>query len=187
LQPSDLELLRAAADGDSNAFHTLVDRHADGLFRAAISLAPSRADAEDLLQETLLGAYRGLGRFDGRAAVKTWLNSILIRQAAKGWRRGSRHRKLKSIQPPDQNEHLDDPALRTKAASESADQKMDIMTILKTMPADQQQIIVLREIQGLSYEEIASALGVPRGTVDSRLYRARAELRQRLSGYMSQG
>jgi RNA polymerase sigma-70 factor, ECF subfamily len=183
LQPSDLELLRAAADGDSGAFHTLVDRHADGLFRAAMSMTPSRADAEDLLQETLLGAYRGLHRFDGRAAVKTWLNSILIRQAAKGWRRGSRHRKVKSIQPPDQTQQLDDPALTTRNAAESADQKMDLMAILKKMPAEQQQILVLREIQGLSYEEIAATLNVPRGTVDSRLHRARQELRQRLHSY----
>ena len=183
MQPSDLELLRAAAGGDGGAFHTLVDRHADGLFRAALSMSPSRADAEELLQETFLGAFKSASRFDGRAGVKTWLNSILIRQAAKGWRRGSRHRKVKSIQPSDQTEHLDDPALTSGTSAQQSDQKMDIMAALKQLPSDQQEIIVLREIQGLSYEEIASALGVPRGTVDSRLHRARAELRRRLSSY----
>jgi RNA polymerase sigma-70 factor (ECF subfamily) len=184
LQPSDVELLRAAAGGDGGAFHTLVDRHAEQLFRAALSMTPTRADAEELLQETLLGAFKSLARFDGRAAVKTWLNSILVRQAAKGWRRSSRHRKVKSIQPPDQTEHLNDPALHSVASAQQSDQKMDIMAALKSMPSEQQEIIVLREVQGLSYEDIASALGVPRGTVDSRLHRARAELRRRLSSYL---
>jgi RNA polymerase sigma-70 factor, ECF subfamily len=184
LQRSDLELVRAAGDGDSGAFHELVDRHSDGLFRAALSMTPSRADAEDLLQETLLGAYRGLAAFGAKAAVKTWLNSILIRQAAKGWRRGKKHRQVMSIQPSEQQQPIDDPALHVRAAADRTDQRMDLMAVLKTMPTEHQEVVVLREIQGLSYEEIAAALGVPRGTVDSRLHRARLELRKKLADYV---
>ena len=111
LQRSDIELLRAAGGGDDAAFHELVERHTDSLFRVAVSLTATRADAEDLLQETFLGAYRGLGGFNGKAAVKTWLNSILIRQAAKGWRRGKNHRQTRSIQHADQDQPLEDASL----------------------------------------------------------------------------
>jgi RNA polymerase sigma-70 factor, ECF subfamily len=183
LQRTDLELARASAGGDGAAFHELVDRHADGLFRAAISLTRSRADAEDLLQETFLGAYRSLAKFDGRAAVKTWLNSILIRQAAKGWRKDKRHRETAPIQPAEWQQPLDDSALSVRSSSESTEQRMDLMSVLKTLAPEHQEVIVLREIQGLSYEEIAAALKVPRGTVDSRLHRARAELREKLAAY----
>src|SRR5436309_1505087 len=71
LEASDLELLRAAGGGDDGAFHTLVDRHAAALYRVAISMSRNRADAEDLMQETFVGAYRGLKNFAGRSSVKT--------------------------------------------------------------------------------------------------------------------
>src|SRR5207248_7302518 len=71
LEATDQELLRAAVGGDDGAFHTLVDRHASHLFRIAMSLSQNRADAEDLLQETFIGAYRGMKKFAGRASVKT--------------------------------------------------------------------------------------------------------------------
>src|SRR3954469_13449843 len=73
----DLALVRAAAAGDQSAFHVVMDRHARRLFRIALSLSRSREDAEDICQETFVGAYRGLATFDGRSTVKTWLTKIL--------------------------------------------------------------------------------------------------------------
>jgi len=115
------------------------------------------------------------------------LNSILIRQAAKGWRKGKRHRETAPIQPAEWQQPLDDPALSVRSGSEGSDERMDLMSVLKTLAPEHQEVVVLREIQGLSYEEIAKALNVPRGTVDSRLYRARAELRQKLTAYTREG
>ena len=77
----DLELLRAAAGGDRLAFHVLVDRHSKELFRLAVALSRNRSDAEDVLQETFVGAYRGLSQFNGRSSVKTWLVQILVNRA----------------------------------------------------------------------------------------------------------
>ena len=183
LEQTDTDLLRSAAGGDDSAFHQLVDRHAPRLFRSAQSLAPSRADAEDLLQETLLGAYRGLKNFNGRSSVKTWLTSILIRQAAKGWRRSRHTRKTLSIHAAADNQDRSDRSLTTRSSDEHTDQRLDLVNIIRNLTPQYREILVLREMQGLSYDEIAQNLGVPRGTVESRLFRARAELRQRLGAY----
>ncbi len=172
---SDIELLQKSAAGDGAAFHQLVDRHADRLYALAMSLIGQSADAEDVLQETFAGAYRGLRKFEARSSVKTWLTRILILQVAK-WRRD---RKGKSSDPIES-------ASPTVAGGESAvDQRIDLQAALKTLSPEHQEVLALREFDQLSYEEIAAVLDVPRGTVESRLHRARAELRLKLKAYGS--
>src|SRR5580700_5215585 len=80
LQPTDLELARATAGGDAQAFRTLIDRHIGELSRLALSLSGKRADAEDICQEAIIGAYKGVRNFDGRSSFKTWMTRILLRQ-----------------------------------------------------------------------------------------------------------
>jgi RNA polymerase sigma-70 factor (ECF subfamily) len=185
LEDSDLELLRAAAGGDDGAFHALTDRHAAALFRVAMSMSKNRADAEDLMQETFVGAYRGLKTFAARSSVKTWLLQIMTRQAAKSWHR-SRHRRatlsLHTSGSEGEQRTRDDAALATRASSVAVEQKIDVSQVLDAMSPPHKEVLVLREIRGLSYEEIAQVLDVPRGTVESRLSRARAEFRQRYAG-----
>jgi RNA polymerase sigma-70 factor (ECF subfamily) len=170
---SDLELLKQSARGDAAAFHELVDRHADRLFALAVSLLQNHADAEDVLQETLAGAYRGLAKFEQRASVKTWLTRILMLQIAK-WRRDRKNQRNEPIDP------------QTASAAEhetSAASRIDVQAALVTLSPEHQDVLALREFEQLSYEEIADVLGVPRGTVESRLFRARAELREKLKAY----
>ncbi len=184
MEDSDLDLLRAASGGDDGAFHALIDRHAAALFRVAMSMSKNRADAEDLMQETMVGAYRGLKTFAARSSVKTWLLQIMTRQAAKSWHR-SRHRRatLSLHTSPSSDEGAqrtrDDAALATRASTSAVEQKIDVMQVLDAMSPPHKEVLVLREIRGLSYEEMAQVLNVPRGTVESRLSRARAEFRQR--------
>ena len=193
-EASDLELVRSAGGGDDDAFHTLVDRHAGMLFRVAQSLTRNRADAEDLLQETFVGAYRGLKSFAGRSSVKTWLVQILTRQAAKAWHRSRHNRNTRSIDAApggaggadgaggeEANASFHDPSLSSPSETSAVDRRLDVMTVLKTLSDAHREILVLREIRGLSYEEIAEVLDVPRGTVESRLSRARAEFRAKLT------
>jgi RNA polymerase sigma-70 factor (ECF subfamily) len=182
-QPSDLELIRSAARGYDSAFHELVDRHAKRLFRIAQALSSSRADAEDVLQETLIGAFKSIQRFDGRSSVKTWLTSIVMRQAAKGWHRSRHSRDTVSISSEHQQQDGEDSAMAVRSDAEDVDRRMDLAAVLQHLTPQHRQIIVLREIEQLTYEEIAQTLGVPRGTVESRIHRARLELRQRLSVY----
>jgi RNA polymerase sigma-70 factor (ECF subfamily) len=140
-----------------------------------------------LLQESLVGAYRGLARFNGKSSVKTWLTSILVRQAAKSWRKVKKYHGTLSIHgggaAAERDRPIDDASLEVASGSEHVDRKIDLMQVLKTLPEEYRQALVLREFQGLSYEEIAQALGIPRGTVDSRIHRARQELRERLKSY----
>jgi len=184
VERSDLKLVKAAASGDDAAFHTLIDRHAKTLFRVAMSMSHNRADSEDLLQETFVGAYRGLSRFDGRSSVKTWLTSILTKQAAKSWHRGRHHRGTLSIHAANADgseTQRADASLTSASRTSAVDDRIDVMQVLASLDEPHRQVLVMREIEGLSYDEMAQALNVPRGTVESRLHRARAEFRQRVT------
>jgi RNA polymerase sigma-70 factor (ECF subfamily) len=184
LEVSDQELVQNAVAGDDEAFHALVDRHAPALFRSALALSRNRADAEDLLQDTLVAAYRGLKNFAGRSSVKTWLVTILTRQGFKALHR-SRHRRatlslnaLESAGSAD-GDVEDAGVVHHASPATSVEKKLDVNATLQSMSDLHREVLVLREIQGLSYEEIAAVLKVPRGTVESRLYRARAEFREK--------
>lgn len=174
-----MELVRRAVGGDGAAFHVLVDRHASELMRLAASLSATRADAEDVLQETFIGAYQGLRRFDGRASVKTWLKRILVRQAARHWNRSKRSR---GALPIDAAEMAPAPR-ELGTGSIGVDRKIDVAAVVKTLAPEHREVIVMREFDQMSYSEIAEVLQVPLGTVESRLHRARADLRAKLEGY----
>jgi RNA polymerase sigma-70 factor, ECF subfamily len=186
LEVPDLDLVRSAVAGDDGAFHALVDRHAKVLFRVALSLSRNRSDAEDLMQETLVAAYRGLKNFEGRSSVKTWFTTIMTRQAYKVWRKSKRGgSSMRSIHPTtttneDRNGLAEgvDAAMVVEESTSAVQKRLDVMHVLGRLTDAHRQVLVLREIQGLSYDEIAQSLGVPRGTVESRLFRARAEFRQ---------
>ena len=188
LGATDLELVRRAARGDEAAFHEIVNRYAKDLYGLAYSLVGNAADAEDVLQETLAGAYRSLPRFEARSSVKTWLTRILVRQAAR-WRRSGRvagRRPLSLDQAAESGwEGGVAEAAETSSPAMQVDAKVDVTAMLETLSTDHREILVLRELRGLSYEEIAQTLGVPRGTVESRLYRARRELLEKWKGYNS--
>jgi RNA polymerase sigma-70 factor (ECF subfamily) len=179
-EADDSELLQRAAVGDSAAFHKLIDRHSGRLFRLATQMVGSSADAEDVLQETFVGAFRGLKGFESRSSVKTWLTRILLTQCAR-WRR-ERHRT--KAQPID--------ALEGGAAilaggadqAQSVSHRLDLHAALGQLSPEHREVLMLREFESLSYDEIAAVLGVPRGTVESRLHRARGELRDKLKVYL---
>jgi len=182
---SDLDLLRRADKGEDDAFHELVDRHAGALYGLAYYLVGNRPDAEDVVQETFLGAFKQAGTFAGRSSVETWLRSILMRQAARHHRSSYRRRENKTVAYSEDATNSFD-AGSAMSEVEASNVRMDVLAGLDKLTIEHREVIVLREIEGMSYQEIADTLGVPRGTVESRLYRARRELRDWLSGYMPQ-
>ena len=170
---SDAELLRRVYQGDQAAFRTIVDRHGRYLTGVAVALCGgNRTDAEDLVQETFVAALTS--RFRGESAVRTWLVQILVRRSAML----RRSRKREQGQPVAGETER---SMRSEVSG--TDAKLDLAQMLEGLTPDQRQVIVLRELEGLSYEEMAAALHVPRGTVESRLHRARAALKQLCQGY----
>jgi RNA polymerase sigma-70 factor (ECF subfamily) len=147
------------------------------------------ADAEDVVQQALLGAYRRITSFEGRSTLKTWLISIVMNQASKALR-SRRVRRALSLDaaseeggPTAATGALAD-AVSTQPATAAIDTRIDLVSMLAALSPDHRDVIVLRELQRMTYDEIAAALKIPRGTVESRIFRARRELRERFEEYM---
>ena len=168
-----------------------MERHATRLHRIAYSLLGNDADADDVLQETFLGALKGVKGFRVKASVKTWFTRILINQVA-------RHRRYWRVRSNMKQMGSDAEDILTGAASQSGsgsglgaganngEIRLDIAEMLQTLTPEHRAVITLREMDGLAYEEIAEILNVPVGTVESRLFRARHELRGRLKAYLEE-
>ena len=178
---SDGELVRRARRGDDTAFRVLLDRHAGRLYGLALHLLGNAVDAEDVVQETFAGAFRGLRGFRGHASVRTWLTRILVNQVARLCRS---HRRQRTVSIGLALESVGDVVPGAVAAEDRADIRMDVWAVLARLSEEHRIVIVLREMQGMSYNEIAEVLGVPRGTVESRLFRAREKLKDMLSDYL---
>lgn len=168
---TDAEFVQRSRRGDREAFGQLVGRHAPGLYRLAVLTLGNPTDAQDVVQDTFLSAYQGLDRFRGEhgdASFRAWLVGIMTRQIARHQRRES----YRSTQPLDAHA-----APAQRSATAASDARLDVAELLSRLSVEHRQVLVLREIEGLSYDQMAAALGVPRGTVESRLFRARQALR----------
>jgi RNA polymerase sigma-70 factor (ECF subfamily) len=156
-----------------------VERHSQDLFRLARGFSSNAADAEDAVQDTLISAFRWIGGFDGRSSLLTWMSRILIRRAGKLAKARARRNAVSLDQIPE------GPGRDVKRTNDSAghDLRLDLAAVLPTLAVGFREVIVLREMRGLSYGEIAAVLKIPQGTVESRIHRARIELRRLLCAY----
>ncbi|HEX8202043.1 MAG TPA: sigma-70 family RNA polymerase sigma factor [Isosphaeraceae bacterium] len=183
----DQPLIDACRAGQTEAFGELVRRHQGRLYPTILRLTGCAEDAHDLLQDAFLRAYEKLGRFHGESSFYTWLYRIAVNLALSGRRRRrttlrlSGTRRDAPIDPPDDPEQSD-PTLPLERAERSA----RIQEALNALAPDHRAVVVLKEFDGLRYEEVAAVLGIPVGTVRSRLHRARGELRQRLRGIVEE-
>jgi RNA polymerase sigma-70 factor (ECF subfamily) len=185
---ADWALVQQCAARDEEACTRLVADHQRMVYQLALHLLGDPQEALDLSQEVFLRVFRTLHQFRGQSALRTWIYRIVVNQASnrqRWWRR--RHR---AEQVP-----LDDMAATRGELAESRNFAMPdrvlqqhevagrVWGALDRLPFDQRTVIVLREIDGLTYDEIASSLGVALGTVKSRLARARDSLRVALKGH----
>jgi len=178
----DLELVRRVRRGDDDAFGQIVDTHGPRLYVLALSMLGNREDAQDTVQETFIGAFRGLQRFKARASVKTWLTRILMNNAINCRRR----RKIRKTLPLEGEYEHPGGSLKDTRTQTGRDQvRMDFAEVLTLLPEEQQQVVLLREVQSMTYDEIAQTLDIPRGTVESRLFRARQKLKDLLGDYLT--
>jgi RNA polymerase sigma-70 factor, ECF subfamily len=173
----DRTLVERAAAGDDDAFGELVGRHQVGVFNLARALTGADEDAEDVAQETFVRVFRGLGRFRGESAFRTWLYRIAVNVArSHGRRRGARQAVWQPL-PEAGPEPADSGAADPEA---DAIRRQAIDAALGALADDMRAAVLLRDVEGLEYAEIAAALGVPIGTVESRIFRGRQRLRELL-------
>ena len=179
----DGALVEAAASGSREAFDELVRRHQTAIVSLVRVLTAGHGDPDDLAQEVFVRAWRSLRTFRGDSAFRTWLHRVAINVVRTSQTR--RMRLLRVFVPfggmgeqdapppeaPDVDERVDD-ALARRQIVERA---------LATLPEDLRLAVTLRDLQGLDYKEIAAALGVPIGTVESRIFRARQRLKPLLA------
>ncbi len=176
--PSDAALVRAARVGDEEAFQLIVDRHGPGMYRYARRLVGgSDADAAEVTQEAFISAWRSLGTFAGRSSLKTWLFRLVHRRAVDL----QRHRRPTPI-----NDDLLSRMVRP-AQDNPLQQVLDtelltaLQAALDELPWHQRAAWLLREVEGLSYDEIAEALALPVGSVRGHLHRGRRTLAERMA------
>jgi RNA polymerase sigma-70 factor, ECF subfamily len=178
-------LITRCAAGDETACTDLVAEHQRMVFHLALHMLGDREEALDLSQEVFFSVFRTIGRFRGQSALRTWIYRIVINQARnrqRWWKR--RHR---SEQVSLEGRLETDGTLPPASADADPDRVLGqkevaarVWDALGRLPFDQRSAMILREIDGLSYDEIAFSLGVAVGTVKSRLTRARAALRTQL-------
>lgn len=165
--------MAAAQGGDRRALDQLLRRHHDRLYAVCRRLTGNDADGADALQDALISLVRGLDRFDGRSRFATWAYRVTVNACLDEMRR--RRRRPEPRLPDDVTVgHGRDQYV-------AVDVRIDVDAALATLPADYRVAVVLRDLVGLSYEEIAEVVGVPVGTVRSRIARGRAGLVRQLS------
>ena len=180
-------LIERCAAGEQAACGELVSGHERMVYQLALHLLGDRDEALDLSQEVFFSVFRTIGNFRGQSALKTWIYRIVINQARnrqRWWRRRHKADQVSLDQHVAAHGDLRQPGEHTSPDRAYARKELaeKLWTALDRLPFDQRTVIVLREIDGLSYDEIAFSLGVAVGTVKSRLTRARQALRQQLQG-----
>lgn len=167
------EVARRVASGDTAAYERIVNATSRSLVRLSARMLGSVADAEDVVQECFVKAYRSLssGKFDGRSSVKTWLYRIVT------------HASIDALRTRSRRPLTDDP-MDTSFGAEVAEARValaELSTWLDALPTDQRAAIVLKAVEGFTTSEIAGILDTSEGAVEQRLVRARATLRDKRS------
>lgn len=180
----EAELLERARRGDLDAFNKLVEMHQRAVYNLSLRMVGTSAAAEDATQDAFISAYRSLARFRG-ASFRAWLMRIASNACTDELRRRAR-RPARSLDAPSpgSDEPLDvpDPAAGPESEAMRAELRDAVQQALLRLPADQRLAVILCDIQGFAYEEIAEAMHSSIGTVKSRIARGREKLRVLLSG-----
>ena len=181
---TEQELVRAAQRGNERAFEELAHRYEKQMYRLALRMCGREEDAWEIYQEALLSAWRGLDRFRGESALSTWLYRLTSNAAIDYLRRQSRQRELEAVSMDDEEAVVPaaDPAPSPQRAAELSELREQLQEGLLSLGENQRQVLLLRELQGLSYEEIGQILTLDLGTAKSRIARGREKLRRFLLG-----
>jgi RNA polymerase sigma-70 factor, ECF subfamily len=180
---TDEELLEAARAGDEEALEALLARHEQKVFRFGLRMCGNEEDARDVLQETLLAAFRGVRQFRGDAQLSTWLYQVARSFCTKARRRGAGE--------PARHEPLEGAARRVSAAASSPDDRVHaremarvLQEALLALPESQREVVLLRDVEGLGAEDAARVVRIEVGALKSRLHRARLAMQERIAALL---
>ena len=187
MNASTAELLQAARRGERAAIETLLSQHEPQVYRFSLRMCGNPEDAREVLQETLVTAFKGIRDFRGEAELSTWLYQVARSFCIKARRR--------RVGEPAQKDSLDAP--EAKAVADEAEAGPDarahareVGTVLKaalaTLPDHYREVILLKDVEGLSYEDIAGLLGDSVPAIKSRLHRARLSLREAIDRFYNE-
>ncbi len=170
----DEDVVRRVVDGDTAAFGVLVERHERRVYNLALRMTGREEDARDATQDAFLTALRKLSSFRGEAAFTTWMHRVTVNACYDLLRRRSRAPLLDRTEehepePPPAPDHAD-----------ASDLSIDVQRALLDVQQDYRTVMILHDVQDLPYEEVAEIVGVPVGTVKSRLHRGRIALARAL-------
>lgn len=188
--PTDEELVRRFNDGDREAFAELVRRYQDRIFTLCLRWMRDRQVAEEVAQDVFVAVYKALPRFRGEAKFSTWMFRVATNHC-KNRRLYRQRRHVDKHEPLDGMPRDDGPSRQIPSEGPGTDRKAMrseaeriLQDALDALDEGHRSIIILRDIEDLPYEEIADILDLPRGTVKSRLHRARAQLARALSRHI---
>jgi len=190
---TDVELLDRLRSGDEDAFVMLVARYQQPMLRLARSMVASQAVAEEAVQDTWIGVVRGIDRFEGRSSLKTWLFSILINRTRSAGAREPSTTPMDSLQTVDADrfdaqgqwaDPLDRWVEQTEERLDAARWLPILRSALDDLPPRQRQVVILRDVEGLSGGEACELLGISAGNQRILLHRGRGRLRGILEAHM---
>lgn len=184
---NDEVLIRRCQDQDTEAFRWLIERYQSRVFSYVRRMLNSREECEDVTLEVFVRAYRGIKRFDNRASMATWLLTIATNLCVDRARRRKRRVESVSLEAfdagrrPEPSDRTWDPG----AHAAVSDLSFALEAAIVTLPNIHRTVILLHDVEGLDYRDIAEILDVPVGTVKSRLFLARRRLRRALDPYLN--
>ena len=192
----DVELVARLRAGDENAFVTLVEQYHTTLLRVAETMVPTRAVAEDVVQDTWLGVVRGIDRFEGRSSLRTWLFHILVNRARSAGVRERRRSTLpieravdparfgrdgQWIDPPAPwSDHVEDRIVAGELAGR-------VRARIDELPELQRQVVTLRDVEGLPAADVCRLLGISDGNQRVLLHRGRSRVRGMIAAELGKG
>jgi len=185
-RPVDL-LVEAFREGKPGAFDAIVRTHQDRVYAFCLRMLADREDALDIAQEVFLSAYRNMAGFRGEASLSTWLLRIAANRSLNRIRQRATRaaREVMSIEPQEDGDSPFQPPGREEdrpdRMMESRETRKILEAAIANLDEDSRMLVLLSDVEGFSYEELSEAVGIPLGTVKSRLHRARMALRKMLA------
>lgn len=179
--PAENELVARARAGDRPAFEQLVRIHADRVYGVVLRVTGDRHEAEEVVQETFLRAWRNLGRFEGRSRFFTWLYRIAVNEARRSQERRSARPAPLADAPAEIADERDAPHVR----AEARDLLQDLQAAILALPLEYRMPLVLRDVEGLSTAEAAAVMDLGEAAFKSRLHRARMAVRAAVDDLVS--